>query len=63
MAQKTAGKKAGKRTSQKYKAYEISGNALKRKNRFCPKCGTGVFLAEHKNRSTCGTCGFTEFRK
>ncbi len=29
----------------------------------CPKCGKGVFLAEHKNRSTCGKCGYTEFKK
>ena len=29
----------------------------------CPKCGEGVFLAEHKNRVSCGKCGYTEFKK
>ena len=26
----------------------------------CPKCGPGAHLAEHKNRRTCGKCGYTE---
>jgi small subunit ribosomal protein S27Ae len=41
--------------------YEISGKELKRKNRNCPKCGQGYFLAAHKDRLTCGKCGYTEF--
>ena len=49
-----------KRTSRKYKGYESVGGALKRKNKFCPKCGSGVFLAEHKDRLTCGKCGYME---
>ena len=36
---------------------------LERKKRHCPKCGPGVFLAEHSNRSSCGKCGYTEFKK
>jgi small subunit ribosomal protein S27Ae len=35
----------------------------KAKNSFCPKCGPGVFMAEHKNRKTCGKCGYTEFKE
>ena len=42
------------------KIYEISGNSLKRKNKFCPKCGQGVFMGLHKDRSACGKCGYTE---
>ncbi|MBD3202699.1 30S ribosomal protein S27ae [Candidatus Woesearchaeota archaeon] len=34
----------------------------KAKNKSCPKCGDGVFLAEHKDRVTCGKCGYTEFK-
>jgi small subunit ribosomal protein S27Ae len=30
---------------------------------FCPKCGTGFVLAEHGNRTHCGKCGYTEFKK
>jgi len=69
MAQKKGGKeKKGpainvKHPSHKYKQYEISGTSLKRKSNFCPKCGIGVFMATHNNRSTCGKCGFTEFKK
>ena len=40
--------------------YDTSGE-LKRKNKPCPKCGAGVFMAQHKDRSTCGKCGYTEF--
>ena len=49
-----------KKTSKRYENYEISGNTLKRKNKNCPKCGAGVFLAEHKDRTTCGKCGYME---
>jgi len=45
------------------KLYEVSGNSVKRKSNFCPKCGPGVFMGEHKNRSSCGKCGYTEFKK
>ncbi|MEA3513922.1 MAG: 30S ribosomal protein S27ae [Nanoarchaeota archaeon] len=50
-----------KKTSKKWESYEVAGNELKRKNQSCPKCGAGVFLAKHKNRQTCGSCGYTEF--
>lgn len=39
------------------------GLRLKRKRRTCPRCGAGVFLAEHEDRYSCGKCGYTEFRK
>jgi len=26
----------------------------------CPKCGAGVKLAKHKNRLSCGKCGYFE---
>ena len=44
-----------------HKMYEISGDSIKSKKRLCPKCGPGTLLAAHKNRSTCGKCGYTEF--
>ena len=46
-----------------YKLYEVNGDQLKRKTQFCPKCGVGVYLAKHKDRLTCGKCGYTEFIK
>ncbi len=40
-----------------------AGLKLHRKRKVCPRCGAGVFLAEHKDRYSCGKCGYTEFRK
>ncbi|MBW2983326.1 30S ribosomal protein S27ae [Candidatus Woesearchaeota archaeon] len=58
-----ADKKASQEKKPAYKyaqAYEVSGDSLKRKNKSCPKCGAGVFLAKHKDRWTCGKCGYME---
>jgi len=43
--------------------YEVSNGKLSRKNKFCPKCGSAVFMARHKDRWTCGQCSYTEFEK
>lgn len=43
--------------------YKVEGNKIVRGRRFCPRCGPGVFLAEHENRFSCGNCGYTEFKK
>ncbi len=37
-------------------------DAGKAKNKTCPKCGPGTFMAEHKDRRTCGKCGYMEKR-
>ena len=42
------------------KIYTVSGQMLTNKNKSCPKCGDGFFMANHKNRITCGKCGYTE---
>jgi len=52
--------KKAKKTSKVQNNYEVSGQEAKRKNKFCPKCGDGVFLAQHKNRLTCGKCHYME---
>ena len=57
------GKKKEKKQISKYNYYEVSGDTLTRKRKSCPRCGQGVFLAEHGNRLTCGKCGYTEFRR
>lgn len=51
-------KKAGKKLSA---LYTISGDKVARKNKFCPKCGPGMFLGVHANRVVCGKCHYTEF--
>jgi len=46
----------------KREIFKIEGDKITRLRRHCPKCGDGVFLAEHKNRFSCGNCGYTEFK-
>ncbi|MFG1519790.1 MAG: 30S ribosomal protein S27ae [Thermoplasmataceae archaeon] len=47
----------------KREIYKVENDKLMRQRRFCPKCGPGVFLAEHEDRFTCGKCRYTEFKK
>ena len=44
-----------------YKFYKVQGDKVSKTKRDCPRCGKGTFMAEHKDRFTCGKCGFTEF--
>ena len=44
-----------------YKFYKVKGDKAERTKKECSRCGKGVFMAEHKNRRTCGKCGLTEF--
>lgn len=48
---------------QVYKYYDVKGDELTRKKQLSPKGGPGVFMAEHKDRKTCGKTGYTEFNK
>lgn len=32
----------------------------KAESKFCPRCGPGVFMAVHKDRISCGKCGYAE---
>jgi ubiquitin-small subunit ribosomal protein S27Ae len=41
---------------KKYKDGKVQG-------KWCPRCGAGTLLAQHKNRSTCGKCGYSEIQK
>jgi len=55
---KSKTKPTSTKSSKKYEAY-VDGKKVKKE---CPKCGKGIFLAEHKNRFHCGTCAYTEFK-
>ncbi|MFZ2070103.1 MAG: 30S ribosomal protein S27ae [Halobacteriota archaeon] len=47
-----------------YEVIEEKGEVkVRRTRKICPRCGAGVFLAEHKDRYSCGKCGYAEFRK
>ena len=47
---------------QIWRFYKLEGSTAKRLRKECPRCGAGVFLAEHKDRSSCGRCGYTSFK-
>ena len=49
-----------KPASKKYKFYKIEGNKITRE-KFCPRCGAGIFLMKAKDRLYCGKCHYTEF--
>lgn len=57
------GKAPAKASGGRRSLYVLEGSSVKRLRRACPKCGPGVFLAEHKNRFSCGNCAYTEFKK
>ncbi|PIN76307.1 30S ribosomal protein S27ae [Candidatus Woesearchaeota archaeon CG10_big_fil_rev_8_21_14_0_10_37_12] len=69
MAKKGGAKESKKREKKvrkrkpTYKLYEIQGEKVVRKAGWSPKLGAGYFLAEHKDRKTCGKTGYTEFKK
>ncbi len=52
--------KKPKKPNQVWKLYEKKGDSVSRKNKSCPKCGSGVYMAKHKDRLTCGKCGYME---
>lgn len=49
-----------KPTSEKWKKYVINEEKATRA-KACVKCGAGIFLAQHKDRLSCGKCHYTEF--
>lgn len=62
---KKGGDKKGKKkpretkSSKKWEKYKDG----KKIGKPCPKCGSGVFLAEHKDRLSCGKCRYMEVKK
>lgn len=52
--------KAKTRGSKLWKAYKVEGSRLVRVKKFSPKAGQGFFMAEHKDRRTCGKTMYME---
>lgn len=42
--------------------YKVEGQKVTRNKIICSRCGRGVFMANHKDRRSCGKCGLTEFK-
>lgn len=57
-----AAKKAAAPAAVKRSAYfAVEGGKAVAQRKYCPRCGPGVFMAQHKDRLSCGKCGYTEF--
>ncbi|MBN3036904.1 MAG: 30S ribosomal protein S27ae [Candidatus Diapherotrites archaeon] len=69
MGKKGGGDKKGKKVRKKQakprkgEHYKIEGGKAQKTKMECPKCGAGVFMAEHKDRQHCGRCGYTKWKK
>jgi small subunit ribosomal protein S27Ae len=58
-------KKAAKKKDEKgvNALYKIEGEKVTRLRPTCERCGPGYFMAKHKDRYTCGHCGFTRYKQ
>ena len=58
-------KKADKKKEEKgvNTLYKIEGEKVTRLRPTCERCGPGYFMAKHKDRYTCGHCGFTRYKQ
>jgi small subunit ribosomal protein S27Ae len=59
--EKKAKPKAPKRRIQAHRLFKVEGDDLMRLRKECPRCGRGYFMAQHVNRLTCGSCGYTVY--
>ena len=63
---KKSAEKKGKRARSKSKHKNVQISKLYKAGKFegkwCPRCGGGAVLAQHKNRCTCGKCGYSEIK-
>lgn len=58
-----AAKKSKSAAPRRASCYRVEGDKATLAKKYCPRCGPGVIMAEHKDRSACGKCGYTEFKK
>ena len=58
-------KKAGTKKEEKgvNALYKVEGGKVTRLRPTCERCGPGYFMAKHKDRYTCGHCGFTRYKQ
>ena len=54
--------KTEKDKSKRYELYEVEDGDVKRLKKSCPRCGPGIFMADHGERLSCGKCGYTEYK-
>lgn len=62
---KTTSEKKANKKKQKgvFSLYKIENDKISRLRPTCERCGSGYFMANHKDRYTCGHCGFTRYKQ
>jgi small subunit ribosomal protein S27Ae len=60
MSEKSTLKKKKEKPVSAY--YKLEKNGLVRILPTCDRCGSGYFMADHRDRYSCGHCGFTRFK-
>jgi small subunit ribosomal protein S27Ae len=58
-----AAKKAAPKAAGRGAYFKVDGGKVTTAKKYCPRCGPGVMMADHKDRTACGKCGYTEFKK
>jgi len=58
-----AAKKAVSKATGRGTYFKVESGKVTTAKKYCPRCGPGVMMADHKDRTACGKCGYTEFRK
>jgi small subunit ribosomal protein S27Ae len=58
-----AAKKAAAKGPARSAFFKVEGDKVTTAKKYCPRCGPGVMMADHKDRVACGKCGYTEFKK
>jgi len=63
--EKVAPKPEKKKKEEKgvHALYKIENDKVTRLRPTCERCGPGYFMANHKDRYTCGHCGFTRYKQ
>jgi small subunit ribosomal protein S27Ae len=61
-AEKPKREKKKKQEKGVHAMYKIEGEKVSRTRPMCERCGPGYFMADHKDRYTCGHCGFTRYK-
>ena len=49
--------------TKQWEILKVEGDKVQRNKKLCPRCGPGVYMAEHKDRYYCGACHFAEWKK
>ncbi len=47
---------------EKRQVFKVEGDKIVSQRKNCPKCGDGLFLADHKDRARFWKCGYNEFK-